>query len=194
MPWEKEFNRDDALVNAMNVFWQKGYENTAVSDLVKACNASRYGLYDEFGDKRGLYLEALDCYRDTIVHDYLGRLVEPDASLQDIKDYIERLISLTGSNNDRLGCLMCITAVNYAQKDKVAALKVKKYFDLLKDVFLCALANAKHKGELKTDKNLEDIAVFLLGLVQGGAVLARTGVNRDVKKTYYHTGLSVLTN
>ncbi len=192
MPWEKEFNRETALSSAMQVFWQKGYENTTISDLVKACGASRYGLYDEFGDKRGLYLEALDCYRDKIVNMYLGKLVEPDASLQDIKNYFERLINLSGSSGGALGCLMCITAVNYALKDEVAAKKVNNYFDLLKTVFLRALENTKQKGDLSTDRNLEDIVIFLLGLVQGGAVLARTGVDMETKRSYYTAGLSIL--
>ena len=58
----------------MMVFWRNGYEKTSVADIVAATGASRYGLYDEFGDKHALYLAALDYYENNPIAWLLGDL------------------------------------------------------------------------------------------------------------------------
>ncbi|MEA2965178.1 MAG: TetR/AcrR family transcriptional regulator, transcriptional repressor for nem operon, partial [Alphaproteobacteria bacterium] len=55
----REFDRDEALERAMSVFWSKGFAATSTSDLVEAMQIGRQSMYDSFGDKRALYLEAL---------------------------------------------------------------------------------------------------------------------------------------
>ena len=75
---EREFDRQEALVSAMNLFWRKGYNDTSVQDLVEETGVARSGLYGEFGDKHELFLAALDQYQD-IVHDTLGDLTRPGA-------------------------------------------------------------------------------------------------------------------
>jgi TetR/AcrR family transcriptional regulator, transcriptional repressor for nem operon len=58
----KEFDRDKALKRAMEVFWEHGYEATSTDQLLKAMGIGRQNLYDTFGDKRRLFLEALGLY------------------------------------------------------------------------------------------------------------------------------------
>ena len=64
MARRKEFDRDEALHKAMEVFWSRGYEATSVGDLVEHMGINRQSLYDTFGDKHSLYLAALDRYRE----------------------------------------------------------------------------------------------------------------------------------
>lgn len=60
----REFDRDEALERALDVFWSKGFEATTVQDLVEATGVQRQSLYDTFGDKTSLYLEALTRYSE----------------------------------------------------------------------------------------------------------------------------------
>src|SRR2546421_1155785 len=60
----KEFDRDEALQKAMEVFWSRGYEAASIQELVKQMGINRQSLYDTFGDKHALYLAALDRYRE----------------------------------------------------------------------------------------------------------------------------------
>src|SRR5918999_1970317 len=64
MARHKEFDRDEALQRAMEVFWSRGYEAASVGELVKRMGINRQSLYDTFGDKHSLYLQALDRYRE----------------------------------------------------------------------------------------------------------------------------------
>src|ERR1700730_8237775 len=58
----REFDRDLALRRAMSVFWEHGYEATSTADLLRAMGIGRQSMYDAFGDKHRLYLEALQLY------------------------------------------------------------------------------------------------------------------------------------
>ena len=188
MPWEKNFNRDEALGKAMLVFWRLGYDNTPVGELVKATSASRYGLYDEFGDKEGLFLEALDEYSKTIVRPRLTEMMSAGAGVKSIEAYFQALARKPKKELDGLGCLMCLTAVDFARHNKSASVKVNSHFSLLHKAFLNALSKNFSASKL----NQEKMAHFFVGLVQGGAVLSRARVSQEARSAYYETGLSVL--
>ena len=64
MPWEKQFDSDKALTDAMNIFWSRGYESTSMQDLVDSMGINRGSLYATFGSKRSLFLQALRHYDD----------------------------------------------------------------------------------------------------------------------------------
>ena len=62
MARHKEFDRDTALHAAIGVFSEHGYEGTSTGELLTAMKISRQSMYDSFGDKRHLYLEAFRRY------------------------------------------------------------------------------------------------------------------------------------
>lgn len=62
MPWEKQFDVDDALTKAMHAFWARGYEATSIRDLVDRMGINRGSIYATFGDKRSLFIQALRHY------------------------------------------------------------------------------------------------------------------------------------
>ena len=83
----KCFNRDEALEKAIGAFWAKGYEATSVQDLVDCMGINRGSLYDTFGDKHKLFLEALDRYGK-------GSLLRADALRQkgDAREILTRFM------------------------------------------------------------------------------------------------------
>ena len=75
----KQFDRNEALGRAMAAFWSRGCEATSIDDLVQATGIGRGSLYGTFGDKRQLFLAALDHYWKTVGMEMFAELSDPDA-------------------------------------------------------------------------------------------------------------------
>ena len=192
MPWEKSFDEEQVLDAAMRVFWEKGYDATSIADIVAVTGASRYGLYDLFGDKRALFLRVLDRYLDIVICGYLGDLLMEDASAETIRAYFEHLISIAEQPEIRFGCLMCSTAIELAAEDDIIRKKVHDYFDWLTSLFERALQNSVARKDMPASTKVKELALYLTGLVQGGAVFARSAVGSLAIATYFRTGLQVV--
>ena len=79
----KTFADTDAVLAAREVFWNNGFENTAIADLEGATGLNRSSIYHSFGSKRGLFDAAIESYLDDVVRPRLAPLaadtVAPDA-------------------------------------------------------------------------------------------------------------------
>src|SRR5690606_7015861 len=62
----RAFDKDQALLVAMERFWSDGYENTTVANLTEAMGISAPSLYAAFGDKDRLFEDAASCYSERI--------------------------------------------------------------------------------------------------------------------------------
>lgn len=188
----REFDPDDARDKAMKVFWRKGYTNTSIGDLVGATGVNRYGLYDEFESKRGLFLSCLDHYQDSVGGMLFGIVERPGASLADVRAYFAKLVELSSTEMGKLGCLMANSASEVAPYDKRAANKVEKFRNGLRIGFERALSNAKANGELPKRFDAEQAADFLTGITQGLSVLARSGADPKMLINVVAVALSAL--
>ncbi|WP_154401311.1 TetR/AcrR family transcriptional regulator, partial [Bordetella pertussis] len=61
----RSFERTEALRQAMEVFWSKGYEGASLADLTSAMGINAPSLYAAFGSKEALFREAVQRYADT---------------------------------------------------------------------------------------------------------------------------------
>lgn len=57
-----EYDLEKVLDNAMELFWQKGYENVSMAELVAHTSLNRRTMYSLFKDKEGVFKDALDNY------------------------------------------------------------------------------------------------------------------------------------
>lgn len=192
MSRHREFNEPEALEGAMMTFWEKGFEDTSYDDLVKATGVSRYGLYSAFGDKKEFFLRTLDHYLDGNRQEMLGPLLEKDASLGAICSHFSRLVEKVDDPEKRVGCMLCNTAIELARFDKDAEEKVQEIFKEFKLLYKRAARNAIEKGELSGATTANQIADYLFGLMMGGAMLARSPIERSKIRNFINTGLAGL--
>ena len=101
----RAFDPDTALEAALRVFWKKGYEGTAVSDLTEAMGINRPSIYATFGNKEALFRKALDRYSERMTCYTAEALKEPTA-----RAVAERLMvgtaELLSCPGNPKGCLM----------------------------------------------------------------------------------------
>src|SRR5471030_2195899 len=60
----KDFDENEVLNKAIDIFWHKGYNGTSMQDLVDGLGISRSSLYDTYGDKHTLFIKALESYQN----------------------------------------------------------------------------------------------------------------------------------
>lgn len=170
----REFEPKAALERAMLLFWQKGYEETSMAELVEATGVSRYGLYSEFGDKQELFVACMDLYTGTAIEAALSPLEAPEASLEAIRSYFGHLIAGVRSDGPR-GCLIGNTAVASPILGNELAERIESYYERMRASFLKALSNAREQGKLDADDDIEELADYLVGVVNGCLAAIRSG-------------------
>src|SRR5712692_10611500 len=106
MARHKEFDRDEALHKAMEVFWSRGYEAASIQDLVKHMGINRQSLYDTFGDKHALYLQALDRYREVEGRKLFELLERPGPVKEVLRELFERVVEGSLCDRERRGCFI----------------------------------------------------------------------------------------
>ncbi|HYR60026.1 MAG TPA: TetR/AcrR family transcriptional regulator [Nitrospiraceae bacterium] len=192
MPRPKEFNPDDAIEKAMQVFWHKGYEATSMEDLLSAMDLNRGSLYDTFGDKRQLFLKVIDRYCTTFASSKFSLLDQPGPALPTLRQFINGMIEGGLADPQRRGCLIANTVMELSPHENEIAGTLRQALKMVEDTFFNVLARAKQQGELKDDKDPRALARFLTTMMQGTIVMIKAGASADVVKQTVETALSIL--
>jgi TetR/AcrR family transcriptional regulator, transcriptional repressor for nem operon len=188
----KEFNPDEAIEKAMQVFWHKGYEATSMEDLLSAMDLNRGSLYDTFGDKRQLFLKVIDRYCTTFVGSKFSLLDQPGPALPTLRRFIIGMIEGGLADPQRRGCLIANTVMELSPHENEIAGTLRQVLKVAEDTFFRALARAKQQGELKNDKDPRALAQFLVAMMQGTIVMIKAGAPADVVKQTAEIALSIM--
>lgn len=174
----RAFDRDEALMKAVDVFWNQGFEATSMTDLQKALGIGRQSLYDTFGDKRALFEEALDRYVD-MGDEMLESVLPPDAGAKQIREHFTFTVHRLTQGEPRMGCLMMRTCMERAQQDPKAAEMATRGLATMRRLFARALTNAKARGEVPASTDAEETSGFLVSQIAGLSVLAGSGASPE---------------
>src|SRR5262249_44377045 len=116
----------------MREFWNRGFHETSVDDLVAATGVQPGSLYNAFkGGKRELFLGSLDRYSALVVPEKMGALERPGASVAEVRAYFDGLIRDLATPEGRAGCLMVNTAIELANEDSEVARVVRGHMSRL---------------------------------------------------------------
>ena len=184
MPRPKSFDPDEALETAMRAFWKKGYAATSIRDLTAVMGINKFSLYNTFGDKRSLFLAALDRYSTEVVTALLSSLETREPGLAEIRGYFELIVRGATHVQDCQGCLMTNTGVELAGEDQEIRRIVRKHLARMRRIFRRALDNAVERGELRPRASTELLARHLVGASQSIALAARTRPKAEEYRGY----------
>lgn len=173
MPRHREFEPEVALDRAVELFWQKGFFDSSMDDLVSQTGVSRKGLYSVFGNKRELFLAALNRYQQTFGRELFAPLRVEEASLENLQQFFQIIGQVAVSDHGHLGCFVCNTAIDLAPHDPEIQRNVLNYFNWMQRQFTRVLTHAVQAGELPPDFEVDHYACFLVGTFEGVVVLAR---------------------
>ena len=189
----RAFDPSIALSRAVDLFSSKGYSETSMDDIVRATGVSRYGIYGTFGNKRELFEQALERYADGMGRQSFLRLLEPDASLAQIRAIFDERIDVMCSAGESRGCMLCHTAMELAPHDHEIEGVLQRFMKRMSKAFAVGLESAKEKGEVKEDLDIRSAGEFLTGALFGLAVLARAGFPRTMLDDFVNNTVASLT-
>lgn len=173
----RSFEPEKALEQAMLTFWRLGYDSTAVSDLVGATGVNRHSLYALWGDKKGLFLAALDHYLELIQQEFLSVMCSPDADIDSIAAFGERFLAQLEQPPGRYGCLIASAASELADNDADISLRVDRHTDRLRQAFGNALSGAAERGQLRDGLPINAVVEMFVVFGRGLALEARRGAD-----------------
>lgn len=173
----KEFEREEALYKAMDLFWTHGYEATSMSDLQRCMGIGRQSLYDTFGGKREIFEESLERYIDG-VKTYSESLLGAEDGLVAVHTYFDTAIRDQTRAKPRRGCMMFATCAELAPHDPDIRKQVRKGVAALQKRFELALGRAQEQGSLSSNADVRSLAVFLTTQAGGITVMSRGGASR----------------
>lgn len=171
----KEFDRDTALQHAMTLFWEQGYEATSTDELLHAMGIGRQSMYDTFGDKQRLYIEALQRYQAQYGARLVERLRAATSPLAALRAVLRAVADETPQERAR-GCMTVNAIAECAHTNREVAALVQASGMLCDAVFAQVVRDAQRLGELSSSIDAQAAARFLSATVHGLRVSAKASV------------------
>ena len=173
-----QFDPDVVLEAAMQTFWSRGFEATALPDLLAATGLSRSSLYQAFGSKQALFERCLQRYRDELAESMRVRLAAAPSAFAFLRSVLESIADETASDARRRGCLVMNTAREFNCRNRAVSRLIAESTALMAGIFASAIAQAQAEGDIATARDPEALALFLLCNVSGLRTLVQARLPR----------------
>jgi len=192
MARHKEFDQDEVLHKAMEIFWSRGYEAASIQDLIEHMGINRQSLYDTFGDKHALYLQALDRYHEVEGRKVFELLEQPGSVKKTLRQLFEDVVEVSLCEGERRGCFMGNAMSELAGRCKETAARTCTNMAAAQGAFYRALLRGKKEGELKGVRDPQAVARFLFSSLQGLVLMAKATQDRKTLEDIVKVTLSVV--
>lgn len=188
----KEFDEDQALAAALEVFWEKGYEAASVQDLTERMGIQKASLYNTFGDKHALFVRALSAYSTETLDWYRQQLERPGPLRTTLTGMFRELTDPCENEvDDCRGCLCVNSAVELAPHDPAIATLLEQHNRSQEELFRRALLRAQHSGEIPAALDVTATARYLLNVIAGLGVASKGGADPERLEDIVRISLSV---
>jgi TetR/AcrR family transcriptional repressor of nem operon len=188
----REFELEEAVRKAKEVFWDRGYHDTSLPDLLDGMGLSRGSFYKAFGDKKGIFLRALDAYIDDALRE-VGEVLSAEGSdLSAIRNALLRNADQSFGVEGLRGCFVVLTATEMLPGDEEVSGRVASLFQRLQDLYARAIIRAQSVGEVDPGHDARTLARFLVCQIQGMRVLGKAGADRDDMRAMIELALQPL--
>ena len=173
----RDFDANEALEHAMHVFWKHGYESTSMTVLSQSMRMNAPSIYAAFGDKKSLFLKALDLYVGDL--DEIRKTIDDSTSAYDAARgmLLASAIRFTGTETPRGGMLASATASGSAECADVQVIAAKKRASI-ESSLRARIERDIENGSLPKSTSASALAALTISVIQGLSVLARDGSSR----------------
>jgi TetR/AcrR family transcriptional regulator, copper-responsive repressor len=179
----RAFDRDAALAKAMLMFWDRGYAGVSIADLSHAIGINPPSLYAAFGDKQGMFEEAVGCYLAGEGSFAARALIEERTA----KAAIARMLTEAAQNFTQWpnppGCMVVTAAANCAEEDSAVADFLRKRRHMAEEKIRQRIKQGVAEGEMPRAMDVPGLAGFVMAVFHGMSTKARDGASRKELET-----------
>jgi AcrR family transcriptional regulator len=174
----KEFDQEKALRKAIRLFSQQGFAATSTDDLMQAMDIGRQSMYDTFGDKRALFLKALEMYVTESVRAINAELERPGSAISAVQNALTTFAERNDLSSAE-GCMGLNAICEFGQQDADVTRITQNAGRVHRQILMRVLARAKEQGEFRSDADLDSMADFFESTLAGIRMAAKAGKSRQ---------------
>lgn len=168
-----ENTRDRILENAAELFSTKGYAAASISDIMQATGLQKGGIYNHFGSKDQLALEAFDfAYRRTSRR-FLRALVGRTSAVGRLKAIVGVFQSFIDNPPFRGGCMLLNTAIEADDTHPGLRQRARNGLDQWADTIRATIAGGIDAGEIRPDIDAEQVATVTISTLEGAIMMSK---------------------
>jgi AcrR family transcriptional regulator len=171
----RQFDEQEMIATALDVFWRKGLHDATMQDLAAATGVQRGSLYHAYGDKEAIFQRAFDQYAEQLMEACREALTEGDDIAARLQNFLDLLIVNMTSGSPPRGCLTTRTALDGAISSAAVRQRVQGVLSRLEQLVSKTIGSAPDK---RLAANANRLARVVVTFTRGLAVMERAGYSR----------------
>ena len=185
---------EQTLDKAMLLFWEKGYFNTSVEDIVGVTGVNRATLYKNFDGKQGLFLAMLRRFRSNVIQSATDSLQDPSRGIEAIHFFFNQFFHADCQMMSSHGCFIIATATDIPSHDDEVTELIHDFINHLRTLFLDIFIHLKSQKQIDQGEDPKALADFLVCNVLGLVTLFRSGADQTIARRHVQTVNRFLVN
>ena len=174
----KAFDENEALAAAMNYFWENGYDNTSLDNLLEVMNIKKSSFYSTFKSKEAVFSRSLALYRDEMLKELKGlkEQVGPKETLLMLTTLTIDELTLSGKVK---GCLLVNSGQECYKKYAQLSEQISLEFSFFQDLFSSFVKEGQERGEILSKRDAKVIATRYMNTLNGLVVSIQAGLSEE---------------
>jgi|SRR5680860_89789 len=184
MARKKEYIEEEVIEKAMNLFWKNGFETTSMQMLEKEMGINKFSIYASFGNKNGVFIESLKCYKQKL-NQLIKKLSTSSNGIMGIKDYFYDFIEFSKDTEIRKGCLITNTA-NEIREDADEKIKavLSNFMNEVRQTFSNILKQDKIKDTAIIEQQADFLMISMFGLSSATRIFNKSQLDNYINNIF----------
>lgn len=173
------FDRQEVLHRAMDIFWEKGFAKTGMTELLDHMGIQRQSFYNTFGSKEEIFLEAVKLYSQLMLN-RIAAILDQDRHPYENLEELFKMWEDMSRTKEGCGCMMSNTLAEFGSFHTTVSRVMAEQVSRLHEIYLSAFSKAAEQGYLSVNLDIKALATTFLALTEGMALLSKLGYGREM--------------
>jgi AcrR family transcriptional regulator len=170
----RQFDVEEALDRALEVFWARGYEGATLPELTRAMGINRPSLYAAFGNKQQLFRKALDRYQTGPMAFLTEALRQPTARAV-VEAIFSGFVRMQRDRDKARGCLIVSGALACGEEAETVRRTLAQLRQAIVTAFRERFERAVQDDDLPAGTDCATLARYIATVLNGLAVQSASG-------------------